>query len=226
MNLPAATYRLQFRNGMTFARAAGLGPYFASLGISHVYGSPIFQAEPGSTHGYDVTDTRTFDKSLGGEEDFARMVTAFRAEGLGLVLDFVPNHVSASPRNPLWRDVLEWGQASEYAQFFDNDWSAPKLLVPTLATSYGNVLAKREFGLNFDVEDGGLTFTHGALKLPLTPPSYGHVLVRGEGEDFAEWADALRWRRPIPRPSSKLSSRRLLGSRAFARLSMWPHPAS
>jgi len=218
MNLPAATYRLQFRNGMTFARAAELAPYFASLGISHVYGSPIFQAEPGSTHGYDVTDTRAIDKGLGGEEGFPRMMAAFRDEGLGLILDFVPNHMSASPRNPLWRDVLEWGQASEYAEFFDNDWAAPKLLVPALAGSYGNVLAKGEFGLNFDEEGGGLIFTYGALKLPLTPPSYGHVLVRGEGEDFAESARRFAVATPDTAPELKIELAAAAGQPSFRKL--------
>jgi (1->4)-alpha-D-glucan 1-alpha-D-glucosylmutase len=188
MKIPAATYRLQFRNGVTFARAAELAPYFARLGVSHVYGSPIFQAEPNSTHGYDVTDTRVIDASLGGEAGFERMIAAFQAEGLGFIPDFVPNHMSATPRNPLWRDVLEWGQASEYAQFFDIDWSAPKLLVPALATGYGKALEQRQFDLSFDESDGCITFVYGGLKLPLTPPSYGQVLVRGEGEDFAEWA--------------------------------------
>jgi (1->4)-alpha-D-glucan 1-alpha-D-glucosylmutase len=188
MKIPAATYRLQFRNGMTFSRAAELAPYFARLGISHVYGSPIFQAEPDSMHGYDVTDTRVLDTNLGGEPAFEHMIAAFQAEGLRFILDFVPNHMSASPRNPFWRDVLEWGQASEYAQFFDIDWAAPKLLVPALATAYGTALAHREFGLNFDEEHGGFTFTYGGLKLPLAPPSYGLILARGEHEDFAEWA--------------------------------------
>ena len=188
MKVPAATYRLQFRNGTTFARAAELAPYFARLGVTHVYGSPVFQAEPDSTHGYDVTDFRVLDASLGGEADFERMIATFQAEGLGFIVDFVPNHMSASPRNPFWRDVLEWGQASDYAQFFDIDWSAPKLLVPALATAYGNALSARKFGLHFDEDDGGVAFTYGALKLPLTPPSYGEVLVRGAGEEFAEWA--------------------------------------
>jgi (1->4)-alpha-D-glucan 1-alpha-D-glucosylmutase len=188
MKIPAATYRLQFRNGVTFPRAAEFAPYFAHLGVSHVYGSPIFQAEPNSTHGYDVTDTRVIDASLGGEAGFERMIAAFQAEGLGFIADFVPNHMSASPRNLLWRDVLEWGQASEYSQFFDIDWSAPKLLVPALATGYGEALEQRQFDLSFDESDGCITFVYGGLKLPLTPPSYGQVLVRGEGEDFAEWA--------------------------------------
>jgi (1->4)-alpha-D-glucan 1-alpha-D-glucosylmutase len=188
VKIPVATYRLQFRDGMTFARAADLAPYLARLGVSHIYGSPIFQAEPGSAHGYDVTDTRIIDASLGGDAGFAQMIAAFQAEGLGFIPDFVPNHMSASPRNPFWRDVLEWGQASEYAQFFDIDWSAPKLLVPTLATSYGKALERQKFDLNFDDKDGDITFVYDGLKLPLTPPSYGQVLFRVDSEDFAEWA--------------------------------------
>ncbi len=73
MIIPSATYRLQFRNGMTFERAGKLAPYLARLGISHLYASPIFQAEPGSTHGYDVVDNRVIDPSLGGDEGFERM---------------------------------------------------------------------------------------------------------------------------------------------------------
>lgn len=42
--IPTATYRLQFRNGMTFDRAAALVPYLKNLGISHLYASPIFTA--------------------------------------------------------------------------------------------------------------------------------------------------------------------------------------
>jgi (1->4)-alpha-D-glucan 1-alpha-D-glucosylmutase len=188
MTTPSATYRLQFRNGMTFERVAELAPYLALLGISHLYASPIFQAEPGSTHGYDVVDNRVIDPQLGGEDGFWQMITALRAEGIGLILDFVPNHMSASTRNPYWRDVLEWGDGSDYAQFFDIDWAAPKLLVPALASSYGQALERRDFGLHFDGREGGIRFTYGGLKLPLTPTSYAQVLARPQGEEFAEWA--------------------------------------
>jgi len=202
MTAPSATYRLQFRNGMTFERAAKLAPYLAGLGISHLYASPIFQAEPGSTHGYDVVDNRVIEPALGGSEGFERMIAALRAEGIGLVLDFVPNHMSASTFNPYWRDVLEWGDASDCAQFFDIDWSAPKLLVPALATSYGQALEAGKFGLHFDARDGGLTFTYGALKLPLTPTSYAQILTRALGEDFSEWA--RRFAVATPQTSSDL----------------------
>jgi (1->4)-alpha-D-glucan 1-alpha-D-glucosylmutase len=203
MIVPYATYRLQFRNGMTFARAAKLAPYLAQLGISHVYGSPIFQAEPNSTHGYDVTDNRLLDRKLGGDTSFESMIAAFRAAGLQFILDFVPNHMSASPRNPYWRDVLEWGQASAYAQFFDIDWSAPKLLVPALGTSYGKALEAGELGLHFDKEDGSLTFTYYDLKLPLTPTSYAQVLIREQSEESADWARRFAVATPEISPNLK-----------------------
>ena len=204
MITPTATYRLQFRNGMTFDHAANLAPYLARLGISHLYAAPIFQAEPGSTHGYDVVDNRVIDSSLGGDAGFERMVAAQRAEGIGIVLDFVPNHMSASTYNPYWRDVLEWGEASDCAQFFDIDWSAPKLLVPALGTSYGQALEEGKFGLLFDARDGGLTFTYYDLKLPLTPTSYAQVLMRVDGEDFAEWA--RRFAVATPQTSAELKT--------------------
>lgn len=202
MIIPTATYRLQFRNGMTFDRAAELAPYLARLGVSHLYAAPIFEAEPGSTHGYDVVDNRVIDSSLGGDAGFDRMVEALRAEGIGIVLDFVPNHMSASTYNPYWRDVLEWGEASDCAQFFDIDWDAPKLLVPALGSSYGEALEERHFGLSFDARDGGLTFTYYELKLPLTPTSYAQVLMRANREDFAEWA--RRFAVATPQTSNEL----------------------
>ena len=61
------------------------------------------------------------------------MIDAFRRDGLGQILDFVPNHVGVGGAdNPLWLDVLEWGPDSQYAGWFDIDWSGSrrgKLLV-------------------------------------------------------------------------------------------------
>jgi (1->4)-alpha-D-glucan 1-alpha-D-glucosylmutase len=204
MSDPSSTYRLQFRNGMTFGRAAELAPYLVRLGISHVYGSPIFQAEPNSNHGYDVSDNRVLDRKLGGDASFESMIAAFHDAGLRFILDFVPNHMSASPRNPYWRDVLEWGQASDYAPFFDIDWSAPKLLVPVLGTSYGKALRAREFGLNFDEEDGSLTYTYRDLELPLTPTSYAQVLVREQSKESSDWA--RRFAVATPETSTELKA--------------------
>jgi (1->4)-alpha-D-glucan 1-alpha-D-glucosylmutase len=98
---------------------------FAQLGVSHVYLSPIFKARPGSVHGYDVSDHNQLNPELGTEEDFASMIDAFRRHGLGRILDVVPNHMGAwGADNPLWLEVLEGGPYSQYAGWFDIDWSA------------------------------------------------------------------------------------------------------
>ena len=52
---PLSTYRLQLHAGFTFADAEAVLPYLQSLGIGDSYASPIFEARPGSMHGYDVT---------------------------------------------------------------------------------------------------------------------------------------------------------------------------
>ena len=62
-----ATYRLQFRNGMTFDRATEIVPYLKRLGVSHLYASPIFCATTGSSHGYDVTDFNRIDPPSGAK---------------------------------------------------------------------------------------------------------------------------------------------------------------
>ena len=185
---PRATYRLQFRNGMTFEKASELVPYLADLGISHLYASPIFAAVPGSTHGYDVIDVSHLAPDLGGSAGFGTLTSALSRHKLGLILDFVPNHMGANTHNRWWLNVLEWGKASPYAEHFDIDWSAPKLIIPALGESYGEALQNSAFGLFFDQDDGGITFTYGDLKLPLTPLSYAQLFSRIEREDFAEFA--------------------------------------
>ncbi len=107
MKIPTATYRIQFRNGMTFHRAAALVPYLKRLGISHLYASPVFTATSDSTHGYDVTDANEIEPSLGGREGFNLMVAALKGAGLGLIIDIVPNHMVASLEDSLLRDDIE-----------------------------------------------------------------------------------------------------------------------
>lgn len=186
MSVPLATYRIQLRQGMDFAAVAALAPYLARLGLSHCYLSPITTAMPGSTHGYDVIDFATIEPALGGRDGFLAMAKALRQHGLAILLDIVPNHMAASPKNGWWRDVLEWGQASPRASSFDIDWSAPKLLIPVLGTHYVTALADGALTLVCDPTTGTLVLRYGALELPLTPPSYSHVLGLAEGDGFAE----------------------------------------
>jgi (1->4)-alpha-D-glucan 1-alpha-D-glucosylmutase len=182
-----ATYRLQFRVGMDLHKAASLVPYLSSLGISHLYASPISEAAPESSHGYDVTEYNVIDPALGGEEGLKKLADALRAHGMGMILDFVPNHMSASPANAWWRDVLEWGEQSPHASYFDIDWTAPKLLIPALPEPYGIVLERKGFSLSCAAASGTLWFAAGTT-LPLTPPSYAFVLAdiaSGELTDLA-----------------------------------------
>jgi malto-oligosyltrehalose synthase len=135
---PVSTYRLQLTAGFGFAQVAGIGGYLSALGVSHVHLSPILQAAPGSTHGYDVVDHSRISAELGGEAGFRAMVAALRRHGLRVVVDLVPNHM-AIPRpeslnRQLW-SVLAGGPGSEFAHWFDVDWAAGggRLLLPILA---------------------------------------------------------------------------------------------
>ena len=176
-NLPLATYRLQFRNGMDFDRAASLAPYLARLGISHVYASPLFAAAEGSTHGYDGVNFNVMEPAIGGDAGFERFCRALREAGLHLLLDFVPNHMAAVESNAWWWSVLEWGEASPHAGIFDIDWSASKLMLPVLGSGYGEALESGVFGLDFDAGKGRFGFRFYDRTVPLTPSSYARVLL-------------------------------------------------
>lgn len=139
-----SSYRIQLRNpdggnGFTFSDVEDLLDYLDLLGVSHVYLSPILTAVPGSTHGYDVTDPTTVSAGLGGPEGLARVAAAARQRGMGLIVDIVPNHlgVESPQHNPWWWDVLRHGRDSEYAGYFDIDWSldsSGRIVLPVLGS--------------------------------------------------------------------------------------------
>src|SRR3954453_19167213 len=121
----AATYRLQLGPEMTFARVRALVPSLRRLGVSHVYLSPSLQARSGSPPGYDVVDPTTVSRELGGEEELRRLASD---EGLGIVLDIVPNHMGTGDENRWWADEAERErvfdvnpQTGFYRRFFDID---------------------------------------------------------------------------------------------------------
>jgi len=169
--IPVATWRIQFRNGMTFDRAASLVPYLQQLGISHLYASPIFTAASGSTHGYDVTDVNEIDPAIGGRAGFERMVSALKEAGMGLIIDIVPNHMSTSLENPWWRDVVEYGEQSRYAHHFDIDWSR-RLTLPFLGGTFEAVLAQGDLRVARDPNTGRPALAYFDTFYPLTPDSW------------------------------------------------------
>lgn len=146
-----ATYRLQLRVDRDLLTARDELDHLVDLGVSHVYLAPILEAGTGSTHGYDVVDTRHVDPALGGDQAFEAFVADARDRGLGVVVDIVPNHMAADPdRNPWWRDVLRHGRGSRYAEHFDISWDPPDrklrdhVLIPVLGDHYGRVLDRGE----------------------------------------------------------------------------------
>lgn len=198
----SATLRLQFHSGFTLDDATALVDYFADLGISHLYASPLLTARPGSMHGYDVIDPTRINPELGGEEALQRLVEALRRRGMGLILDIVSNHMAVGGAgNPWWQDVLEWGRHSPYAPFFDIQWNSPdpllegQLLVPFLGSDYGEALQQGTIVLKLDADNGALYAEHYEHRFPLTPPSYGEVLRLSEQPELrslAQHFDALK----------------------------------
>ncbi|HEV7447726.1 MAG TPA: malto-oligosyltrehalose synthase, partial [Steroidobacteraceae bacterium] len=186
--IPRATYRVQLNKSFTFKDATAIIPYLATLGISHVYCSPYFKARSGSVHGYDVVDHNQLNPEIGDREDFESFVTALRAHNMGHILDIVPNHVGImGADNAWWMDVLENGQASKYADYFDIEWNPAnpalkgKVLVPVLGDPYGVVLERGELELRFEREFGSFAVFYHEHRMPIDPKAYPRILDRVVG---------------------------------------------
>jgi (1->4)-alpha-D-glucan 1-alpha-D-glucosylmutase len=183
--IPRATYRLQLTPDFGFDAAAATVPYLKALGISHLYASPFLKSRSGSRHGYDVIDYGSLNPELGGEAGFRRLTKALSAADIGLILDFVPNHMAIQRAdNPWWLDVLEWGPASPYAAFFDIDWHAlpcPRggaVLVAILGRPYGEALEAGDLELRYDRHEGSFSVWYHDHRLPIAPACYGGILRR------------------------------------------------
>ena len=214
--VPTSTYRLQVHGGFTLNDARDVVPYLRRLGVGAVYTSPYFAAEPGSTHGYDVTNHNEINPEVGGAAAHDAFTDAVRAAGLQHIVDFVPNHMGISTStNPWWRDVLARGQQSAYARFFDIDWYPfktelrRKLLLPILGDQYGKVLERGELRLELDAAaEGGVVLRYFDNRLPV---SAGREL----GDD-----DVARLNGVPGQPSSFDALHELLEAQSY-RLAYW-----
>ncbi|VVO66859.1 MULTISPECIES: malto-oligosyltrehalose synthase [Pseudomonas] len=178
-----ATLRLQFHKGFTLEDAVPLVPYFARLGISHVYASPLLRARAGSMHGYDVVDPTRVNPELGGEAALNSLVSALHGHNMGLILDVVSNHMAVGGNdNPWWLDLLEWGRLSPYGEFFDIQWHSSdplmegQLLLPFLGSDYGVALQDGTLPLRFDAWHGTFHVEHYEHRFPICPSDYGELL--------------------------------------------------
>lgn len=196
VKVPTSTYRLQLHKDFTFDDAAAIADYLHALGVSHLYSSPYLQAAPGSMHGYDVVDHRRVNeelvRSIEGESSEMRRKRAAEAHerfclrlgevGLGQVLDIVPNHMSLGEQNRYWWDVLENGNGSRYASFFDIDWNSAeerlrdKVLVPVLGDQYGRVL--NDGGIKVTRQGSTFTIEAASQSLPVAPETLCIILSK------------------------------------------------
>ncbi|MFJ3484944.1 malto-oligosyltrehalose synthase [Pseudomonas sp. NPDC090202] len=190
-----ATQRLQFHKDFTLDDAAALVPYFARLGVSHIYASPLLKARAGSMHGYDVVDPRVINPELGGEPALKRLVAVLREHGMGLILDIVSNHMAVGgDDNPWWLDLLEWGRRSPYAKFFDIQWNSPdtllkgQLLLPFLSTDYGTVLQNGDVTLRFDNQACSFYVEHYQHRFPINPGNWAPLLKAAQRPELDELA--------------------------------------
>jgi (1->4)-alpha-D-glucan 1-alpha-D-glucosylmutase len=201
---PTGTYRVQFGRSFTFADAEHLVPYLAALGVSHLYASSYLKARAGSTHGYDLTDYGALNPEIGDEDGLVRLCAALDRHGMGQILDFIPNHMGIGKAdNVWWLDVLEWGQASPYAEYFDIDWTPAKeqlrgkVLLPALGGLYGEVLERGELAVAFDPAAGSFGVWYHEHLFPIRPAHYGAILApyiasrRAAGEADGVVLDAL-----------------------------------
>jgi (1->4)-alpha-D-glucan 1-alpha-D-glucosylmutase len=165
---PRATYRLQLTPEFGFGEVADLLDHLVRLGVSHVYLSPVAEAVPGSSHGYDVVDHTRVRAELGGAAGFEALLERAAGLGLAVVIDHVPNHVARTrpDLNPRWWALLRDGPGSPADDWFDVDWEAAdgRVILPVLGAPLDEAIA--EGGL--EVDDDALV-VYGSRRLPLAP---------------------------------------------------------
>ena len=171
MTDPRATYRIQLQPGFGFHEVATLGEHLERLGISHVYASPIAQAVPGSTHGYDVVDPGTVNPELGGPEALTALHAVLRAHGLGILVDMVPNHLAADDTNRWWWALLAEGHGGPGDVMFDVEWDAPgvggRVVLPLLGTALDDAIAAHDVAV--EEHNGEVVVRAPGLVLPVAP---------------------------------------------------------
>jgi (1->4)-alpha-D-glucan 1-alpha-D-glucosylmutase len=180
--LPSSFYRLQLHKNFTFQHAMRIIPYLRELGISHCYVSPFLTARPGSPHGYDIIDHSQINPEIGTRGEYEQFVAVLEQHGLAMILDVVPNHMGVGSDNRWWMDVLENGEASEYADFFDINWHPEqedllgRVLLPVLGEHYGKILENSELALHFAADSGSFVIHYYEHRFPVDPSTYPLVL--------------------------------------------------
>ncbi len=176
---PVATYRLQFNQTFTFTHLESLIAYLQQLGVSTIYAAPVFEAAPGSTHGYDGVNPHRINPEIGTEEQLTQISAALKAQNMGWLQDIVPNHMGYHFNNPWLTDVLEKGRLSAYADYFDAAWASDlfneeRIMAPFLGSALNRVIEGGELTIIY--QGNQLLFKYYDNTWPLHPKSYQRVL--------------------------------------------------
>lgn len=164
-----ASYRVQLTPAFGFSNTIGILDHLHRLGVSHLYLSPIAEAVPGSLHGYDVIDHTVVRADFGGRSGLFALLDAAGEQGIGVVIDHVPNHMAAAEAhlNPWWWQMLRDGPDSSAAAWFDVDWADGRVLVPKLGDPIDDVIAAG--GITIGDGELGPEVRYGPLRFPLAP---------------------------------------------------------
>ena len=179
---PSSFYRLQLNKDFSFRQAEKIIPFLKGMGISHCYVSPILKARPGSPHGYDIINHGVINPEIGSREDFESFIAVLEQHQMALLLDIVPNHMGIGSDNIWWMDVLENGEISRYATFFDINWQpqqpalAGRVMLPVLGDHYGKILVSGQLELRFHDNNGSFFIHYGEQRFPVSPKSYPTIL--------------------------------------------------
>jgi malto-oligosyltrehalose synthase/4-alpha-glucanotransferase len=198
---PVSTYRIQFHKGFTFHHLERMLPYLQKLGVKTIYASPIFEATPGSTHGYDGLNPHRINPEIGTEEELYGLSKKLAEAGITWLQDIVPNHMAFDPRNPWLMDVLEKGRHSVYAPYFDVAWNSSlfqgHIMVPFLGSPLEDVIKNGELKLEY--KDQRLVLKYYDSMYPLRLRSYETVLRLHEAEANAAVKGLLKQVQDIQR---------------------------
>ncbi|MCL7486544.1 MAG: malto-oligosyltrehalose synthase [Desulfobulbaceae bacterium] len=180
--IPRVSYRLQLKEEFSFIDVTTVVPYLHELGVSHCYLSPYLQARPGSAHGYDIIDHCAINAEIGSREEYEEFVAALDRHDMAQLFDMVPNHMGVGSDNQWWVDVLENGQASLYADFFDINWHPQqrelqgRILLPVLGGYYGTELEDGRLRLEFVGDQGAFFILYYEHRFPVAPDTYPLIL--------------------------------------------------
>jgi maltooligosyltrehalose synthase len=184
MHNPVATYRLQFHKEFTFDDFEKIIPYLQKLGVSTIYASPILEATPGSTHGYDGVNPHRINPEIGTEEQLKEYSKKLKEQGISWLQDIVPNHMAFHPQNLWLMDVLEKGPQSVYAKFFDIAWTNESLrgriMVPFLGNTLEEVIQNGEIKIAYDEAQQRFVLQYYESAYPVGFHSYETILKAGE----------------------------------------------